>query len=102
RLSWRVVSGLVLTPMLLAILFFAGPFSDNVDQFMAFIGLMIAPMVGIQIADWYFLRRGKKLQISGLYQHNRMSCYWYMGGFNPAGIIALVVGSLTYQLMLNP
>lgn len=25
-----------------------------------------------------------------------------MAGFNPAGIIALVLGSVTYQLLLNP
>lgn len=102
RLSWRVISALVLSPMLVVVLFFAAPFSDNVDQFMAFIGLMIAPMVGIQIADWYILHRRNTLRVSSLYQHNRTSCYWYLGGFNPAGIIALVLGSVTYQLMMNP
>lgn len=101
-LSWRVISGLVLLPMLLVSLFFAEPFSNNVDQFMAFIGLMIAPMVGIQIADWHVLRRGKTLRVSGLYQQSQASCYWYLGGFNPAGIIALALGSVTYQLLLDP
>ncbi|MBA0052611.1 hypothetical protein E0L36_17475 [Streptomyces sp. AJS327] len=102
RLRWRVVAAVVLSPMLVVVLFFATEFYDNVDRFMAFIGLMIAPMVGIQIADWYLMGRRRSLRISGLYRHNSTSCYWYLGGFNPAGIIALALGSLTYQLLLNP
>ena len=102
RLQWKVVAGLVLAPMLVVVVFFSTEFFDNVDRFMAFIGLMIAPMIGIQIADWYLLGRRKSLRISGLYRHNSTSCYWYLGGFNPAGILALVLGSVTYQLLLNP
>lgn len=102
RLSWRVVAGVVLSPMLLVVLFFATQFFDNVDRFMAFIGLMIAPVIGIQIADWYVLGRHGTLRVSGLYRHNATSCYWYLGGFNPAGVIALVLGGVTYQLLLNP
>ncbi|WP_069814414.1 cytosine permease [Streptomyces sp. TP-A0874] len=102
RMSWRVVAAVVLSPMLLVVLFFATEFFENVDRFMAFIGLMIAPVVGVQIADWYLLGRRKTMRVSGLYRHNRSSCYWYLGGFNPAGVIALVLGSVTYQLLLNP
>lgn len=102
RVSWRVIAGVVLAPMVLVILFFAGPFTENIDRFMAFIGLMIAPMVGVQIADWYFLRRLRTLRVSGLYQHNSTSRYWYLAGFNPAGLIALIAGSATYQLLLDP
>ncbi|MGH3360224.1 MAG: cytosine permease, partial [Nocardioidaceae bacterium] len=102
RIRWRTVAALVLAPMLVVVLFFSTAFFDNVDRFMAFIGLMIAPMVGIQIADWYLLRRRLTMRVSSLYRHDRGSCYWYLGGFNPAGLIALVAGSVTYQLMLNP
>lgn len=102
RISWRLVAALVLAPMVLVLLFFADAFFDNVDRFMAFIGLMIAPMVGIQLADWYLLGRRSSMRVSGLYRHNQASCYWYLGGFNPAGLLALAVGSLVYQLLLNP
>ena len=102
RIPWRWIAAIVLSPMVLVVLFFEGPFSNNIDRFMAFIGLMIAPMVGIQIADWYVLRRRDKLRVSCLYRHDPSSRYWYLAGFNPAGIVALVVGSATYQLILNP
>ncbi len=102
RVRWRWVAAGVLAPMVIVVLFFEGPFSNNIDRFMAFIGLMIAPMVGIQIADWYVLRRRVSLRVSSLYRHDRTSAYWYLGGFNLRGIIALGAGSLTYQLILNP
>lgn len=102
RIPWRALAAIVLAPMVLVILFFSSTFSENVDQFMAFIGLMIAPMVGIQIADWYILNRRTTMQVSELYRHNSTSRYWYLAGFNPAGIIGLVAGSATYQLLLNP
>lgn len=102
RVRWKWIAAGVLAPMMLVTVFFSGPFSDNIDRFMAFVGLMIAPMVGIQIADWYVLRRLSSLRVSALYRHDRGSDYWYVAGFNPAGIIALVLGSVTYQLLLNP
>lgn len=102
RISWRVIAAIVLAPMALVILFFADPFTNNVDRFMAFIGLMIAPMVGIQIADWFVLGRRRTMRVSSLYMHDRRSRYWYLAGFNPAGVIAIVLGSVTYQVILDP
>jgi NCS1 family nucleobase:cation symporter-1 len=100
--SWRTLSALVLVPMLLVLVFIPGPFFDRVGVFMAFIGMVIGPMVGVQIADWYILRRRSSLEVSSLYLSGPRSKYWYIKGFNPAGILALVLGSSTYLLILNP
>jgi NCS1 family nucleobase:cation symporter-1 len=102
NLPWRKVSALVLAPMLLVLVLFPGPFFDRVGVFMAFIGMMIGPMVGVQIADWYVLRRRNTLEVSSLYLSGADSKYWYSKGFNPAGIVALLLGSGTYLAILNP
>lgn len=102
RIGWKPLSALVLLPMFIVVLLFGNAFYDNVDAFMAFLGLMIAPMVGIQIADWYVLRRIDTLRVSSLYDHAPTSSYWYTGGFNLAGIAGLALGSVTYVAILNP
>lgn len=46
---------------------------------------------GVLIAD-YFVIRKTRLDLAGLYQAH--GPYWYRGGFNPAALIALVLGIL--------
>ncbi|QVQ50056.1 cytosine permease [Spiractinospora alimapuensis] len=102
RIGWKPLSALVLLPMFVTVLLFGNAFYDNVDAFMAFLGLMIAPMVGIQLADWYLLRRIDTLRVASLFDHSPRSAYWYTGGFNIAGIAALLLGSATYIAIMNP
>ena len=102
KVSWNVVVVCVATPMLICLVFFPHVIFDNVPVFMAYLGMLLGPMIGIQIADWYILGRRRTLSIAGLYRPGRESPYWYLGGFNPAGIIALVLGTLTYAAILNP
>jgi len=83
-------------------LFFATAFYDNIGTFMAFIGIFIAPMVGVQIVDWLVLGRIDRLHLPSLFRHDARSRYWYRGGINPAGFVALALGALTYVLLLNP
>jgi NCS1 family nucleobase:cation symporter-1 len=51
--------------------------------------LLLGACGGVLIADYWALRRGR-LDLAGLYR--RDGPYWYSGGFNPAAVIALVVG----------
>ncbi|KQQ96087.1 hypothetical protein ASF72_19325 [Arthrobacter sp. Leaf141] len=102
KLPWRAIAALTMLPMALVLILFPEPFYDRVGIFMAFIGIMVAPLIGIQIADWFYLKRLKNLKISSLYQEGSRSVYWYWHGFNPAGILALVVGSMTYMAILDP
>ena len=50
---------------------------------------LLGAVGGILIADYYVLRR-TRLDLEGLYQSD--GPYWYVGGFNPVAMIALVVG----------
>lgn len=50
---------------------------------------LLGPVGGILLADYYLLRK-TKLDLEALYR--RSGPYWYRGGFNPAAMVALVVG----------
>lgn len=102
RLSWAATVSLVAAPMLACLVLIPNQIFENVPVFMAYLGMMLGPMVGIQIADWFALGRRTHLSIASLYRPGRQSDYWYLGGFNPAGLIGLVLGSLTYLSILDP
>lgn len=102
RLSWGKTVGIVVAPMLFLLIFLPNFIFDNVPIFMAFLGMVTGPMIGVQIADWFVLRRGSRMFISSLYLSAEQSKYRYLRGFNPAGILALLLGSGTYLAIMNP
>ena len=52
---------------------------------------LLGPIGGIMIVDYYLIRR-QQLDVPDLYQYHGR--YAYRGGFNPAAIIALIIGVL--------
>jgi NCS1 family nucleobase:cation symporter-1 len=52
---------------------------------------LLGPIAGILLADYYLLRR-TELDVEELFRQRGR--YWYVGGFNPVAIVALVLGVL--------
>ncbi len=50
---------------------------------------LLGPVGGIMIVDYFFIRK-KSLHVTELYQAG--SRYWFLNGFNPAAITALILG----------
>jgi NCS1 family nucleobase:cation symporter-1 len=50
---------------------------------------LLGPIAGIMITDYYGVRR-RDLVVEDLYR--RGGAYWYVGGFNPAALVAFVAG----------
>lgn len=67
----------------------------------AFYGAVFAPTAGILLADWLVLRRGA-VDIRALHHAVPGSTYGFVAGFNPAAMIALVAGFVTYLALLEP
>lgn len=67
----------------------------------AFSGAIFAPTVGILLADWLVLRR-RTVDIRALHQPAPGSAYGFIAGFNPAAMLALVAGVVTYLVLLEP
>lgn len=101
RVPWQAAVLISIAPILITLLFFADAFMDNYGTFLAFAGVTLGPICGVQIADYMILRR-QKLHVASLYDDTSKSRYWFVGGFNPAGIVAVISGVIAYLVILDP
>jgi NCS1 family nucleobase:cation symporter-1 len=76
-------------------------FFAKFGSFLALIGVAFAPLCGIQITDYFLLRR-RRLDVRAMYAQGPVQPYWFWGGFNPAALAALTAGCATYVLLLDP
>ena len=100
QISWKVLLLVVITPIAVIGLAIPNLFFSNFSTFLAFIGVGFAPLCGIQIIDYYLLRRGK-INVRGLFDESEPS-YRYWKGFNPAAVLGMIAGIATYIYVLNP
>ncbi|OAV62436.1 hypothetical protein A6F49_06935 [Enteractinococcus helveticum] len=101
KMKW-VPSTLVATvPALILAGFFPDIAFANFSVFLSFLGIAFAPMCGIQIMDYFLLRR-QTLNVAAIYDRRPTSAYYYWRGFNPVGFIAFFSGVLVYLYLLDP
>lgn len=101
RLPWTVTMLIALVPVAVITVILPDFFFNNFGTFLAFVGVFFAPMCGIQIVDYLILRR-QRLSLRALYDPSREAAYYYWGGVNPAGIVGMAAGFITYVYLLNP
>ncbi len=99
--SWNMTTFLMFLPVACIGAFIPDLFMAKIPTFMAFLGVVFAPLLGIQITDNILLRR-HRLDVHSLYDLTGRSAYYYWLGVNPAAIVALIVGFFTYINLLNP
>jgi NCS1 family nucleobase:cation symporter-1 len=99
--SWTTLLLFTITPVACVGIFIPELFFAKFGNFLALIGVAFAPLCGIQIMDYFVLRR-RRLDVRALYTHGPGQPYAYWGGVNPAALAALAAGCATYVLMLNP
>ena len=90
HLHWPALLLISILPVGVVGLFIPDLFFANFGTFLAFIGLGFAPLCGIQITDYYLLR-GRRVEVRGLFEAGPGSTYAYWGGFNPASIAGMVL-----------
>ncbi len=64
---------------------------DSISGILIFISGLLGPVLGIMLADYYVIRK-TEIPLAELYK--RDGIFNYSGGFNPAAIVALVLGVL--------
>jgi nucleobase:cation symporter-1, NCS1 family len=101
RIPWNVALLLSLVPVVVIGVFAPNWFFDNFGTFLAYIGVFFAPLVGIQIVDYFVLRR-QRISLRSIYDRSPDAPYAYWFGFNPAAILAMAAGVGTYLYLLNP
>jgi NCS1 family nucleobase:cation symporter-1 len=101
RIAWPHLLLLTLAPIALVGLFIPDLFFTHFNSFIAFIGVGFAPLCGIQIVDYYVLRR-RQVDIRAAYEDRNGAPYRYVAGFNPAALAAMLVGFVAYIYLLDP
>jgi NCS1 family nucleobase:cation symporter-1 len=101
RIAWPALLLLTLAPVALVGLFIPDLFFSHFGSFIAFIAVGFAPLCGIQIVDYYVLRR-RRIDIRAVYDGRDGAPYRYLGGFNPAALAAMLVGLVVYIYLLDP
>ncbi|MEL6456363.1 MAG: cytosine permease, partial [Cyanobacteria bacterium J06623_5] len=101
RLPWKWVLAIAIMPVAVVGIAIPDAFFNNFGTFLAFIGVMFAPLCGIQIADYFILRK-QQVSIRALYDSSPQSPYYFIGGFNLAALLAMVIGFGVYIYLLDP
>ena len=98
---WTTLLGLTIAPVALVGIFIPELFFAKFGNFLALIAVAFAPLCGIQIVDYFVLRRGR-IDIRAIYADQPGQPYYFWRGINPAAILALGAGCATYVALLNP
>jgi len=101
KVHWNVALLISILPVVVIGLFFPNWVFDNFGTFVAYIGVFFAPLCGIQIIDYFLLRR-QRISIRGLYEKGPDAPYGYWFGINPAAVVGMAVGVWAYLYLLNP
>jgi NCS1 family nucleobase:cation symporter-1 len=99
--SWTTLLLITIAPVALVGIFIPELFFAKFGNFLALIGVAFAPLCGIQIVDYFVLRRGR-IDVRAIYAAEPRQPYYFWRGVNPAAMIALAAGCLTYIALLNP
>jgi nucleobase:cation symporter-1, NCS1 family len=101
RMPWSLLLLVTIAPVALVGILIPELFFAKFGTFLAFIGVGFAPLCGIQIADYFVLRR-RRVSIRAIYTSDSRGPYAYTFGFNPCALVALVAGCAIYMALLNP
>lgn len=101
RLPWLVLLFVTITPVALMGMFIPEFVFSRFGTINALIGVAFAPLCGIQIADYYLVRR-RRIDIRAIFDRSPGSPYYFWAGINPAAVVAMIVGCSTYIYLLNP
>jgi NCS1 family nucleobase:cation symporter-1 len=101
RRRWTTLLALTIAPVALVGVFIPELFFAKFGNFLALIGVAFAPLCGLQIVDYFVLRRGR-IDVRAIYTDQPGQPYYFWRGINPAAIAALGAGCATYVALLNP
>jgi NCS1 family nucleobase:cation symporter-1 len=93
RISWRAggmiaaVGSVLITPWNL----YNNP--EVIHYTLETLGAFIGPLFGVLLADYYLVHK-QKVVVDDLFTMSKTGNYWYTKGYNPAAVIATVIGAV--------
>ncbi len=101
RASWEVVLLAAILPAAFVGVFLHEAFYAGFGSFLAMLGVLFAPLCGIQIVDYFLLRR-RRIDVRALYQSGPGTPYHFWWGINPAAVAGMAAGFASYVYLLHP
>lgn len=98
--SWRLIIALTAVPLAFFVVW-PNELYDLGDAFLAYNGTMHAPVGGILLVDYFFLKK-QRLHLRSIFEAAPTGHYYYNRGFNTLALACVVIGQLTYFLVYNP
>ena len=98
--GWKLIIGLTCVPLV----FFAiwpHELFDLGDTFLAYNGTMQAPVAGILLVDYFFLKK-QHLHLRSIFEAAPTGLYYYTRGFNFLALGGIVIGQFAYFAIYNP
>jgi len=74
---------------------------DLGDTFLAYNGTMQAPVAGILLVDYLFLRK-QHIHLRSIFEASPRGRYYYTRGFNFLGLAGVVIGQIAYFAVYDP
>ena len=99
--TWQRSVLLASLPALIMAGLFPTTVFEHFSTFLAFLGILLGPICGIQIVDYFLLRR-QRLHVASLYDFSPSGAYRFWGGWNPVGLLAFAAGVVVYLFLLDP
>lgn len=100
KTGWRLIIALTAVPLAFFVVW-PNELYDLGDAFLAYNGTMHAPVGGILLVDYFFLRK-QHLHLRSIYEAAPTGLYFYKGGFNILALACIIIGQLTYFWVYNP
>jgi NCS1 family nucleobase:cation symporter-1 len=100
RIPWPLFIALLFVPSAVVV-FWPAALYDNFFKFVAWVGLVLAPLTAVYLTDFFLLRR-RRITVRDLYAPEGESRYSFWWGVNPAAFLAVGAGALIYYLLLDP
>lgn len=97
---WKLIIALTCVPLLFFV-FWPDELYDMGGAFLAYNGTMHAPVAGVLMVDYFFLRK-QRIHLRSIYEAAPTGLYYYWKGFNWLALSCIVIGQVTYFLVYNP
>jgi NCS1 family nucleobase:cation symporter-1 len=99
-IRWETLAFLFCVVPLLLVVFAPGVY-DGFFKFLVWTSALNSALAGIGIADYFILRR-QRLDLRALFARPDDPTFRFWHGFNPIGLLALLVGFVVYIAVFNP
>lgn len=100
RFGWEKLTFMFCVVPVIAMFVLPGLY-DGFITFMVWTAALYSALSGIMIVDYFWLRKSH-VPLADLFDTTRRSSYYFWKGFNPAGMIALVIGIAASIVTFNP